>query len=85
MEVKLIYETTDGKKHSKDVAVPKKRYGLGIVKQREGVVVIGYFHKSPDTHGYGKDNYVTKYVKVPANTKAGARLKVGSRVVSKAA
>jgi hypothetical protein len=84
-EIKLLYETIDGKKHSKMVMVPEKRRELGIVKQREGIVVIGYFRKPAITHGYGSDNYVVRNISVPKNTKGGsARLKVGKRIVSRA-
>jgi len=84
-EVTLIYETLDGKKHSKKIAVPDERYGLGIYKQREGHVVIGYFKKPAETHGYGKDNYVIKHVAIPKNAKgSSARLKVGLKIISRA-
>lgn len=80
----LVYETLDGKTHSKKVSIPEKHHGLGIYKQREGVVVIGYFKNRPLTHGFGKDNYVIKNVPISKNAKGGsARLKVGLRIISK--
>jgi hypothetical protein len=84
-EIKLIYETLDGKKHSKTVMIPENRRELGIVKQREGIVVIGYFRKPAITHGYGSDNFVIRNIGVPKNTVGGsARLKVGKRIISRA-
>lgn len=81
----LVYETLDGKTHSKKVAIPEKNHSLGIYKQREGVVVIGYFKNRPLTHGFGKDNYIIKNVSISKNAKGGsARLKVGIRIISKA-
>jgi hypothetical protein len=81
----LIYETNDGKKHSKKVAIPEKHHHLGLYKQRDGVVVIGYFKNQPLTHGFGKDNYIIKNVPISKNAKGGsARLKVGIRTISKA-
>jgi hypothetical protein len=81
----LIYDLITGETRSKKIRVPKKHISLGIYKQRAGVVVIGYFLNSPKTHGYGKDNYIVKTVSIPLNTKGGsARLKVGSRIISRA-
>lgn len=81
----LVYETLDGKRHSKKVAIPEKHHHLGLYKQRDGVVVIGYFKNSPETHGFGKDNYIIKNVAISKNAKGGsARLKVGIRTISRA-
>jgi len=81
----LVYKTRDGKTHSKKVAIPEKHHSLGIYKQREGEVVIGYFKNRPLTHGFGKDNYIIKNVSISKNAEGGsARLKVGLRIISRA-
>jgi len=81
----LVYETLDGKTHSKKVSIPEKHHQLGLYKQREGVVVIGYFKNRPLTHGFGEHNYVIKNVSISKNAKGGsARLKVGIRTISRA-
>lgn len=80
----LIYETLDGKTHSKKVAIPEKHHHLGIYKQRDGVVVIGYFKNPPSTHGFGEHNYVIKNVSISKKAKGGsARLKIGIRIISR--
>lgn len=81
----LVYETLDGKIHSKKISIPEKHHHLGLYKQREGEVVIGYFKNQPLTHGFGKDNYIIKNVSISKNAKGGsARLKVGIRIISRA-
>ena len=83
---RIIYEKVGQKRlFWKEISLPKKRYGLGIVKQREGQVVIGYFLKPPEKGGWGKDNFIMKYIKLPKDTKgASARLAVGQRIISRA-
>ena len=78
----LLY-TVGGRVQSKKIPLPAQRYELGITKQREGYVLLGWFKTNPASAGYGPDNYKTRKISVPQD--AGlASLKVGGRVVSKA-
>ncbi len=81
-EATLEY-TNKGKIVTKKISVPDQRYGLGIVKVREEVVVIGWFKHNPKLAGYSKDNYFMKYVKVPYSIGSIVRLKIGDRTISK--
>jgi hypothetical protein len=86
----VLYEDFNGKKHSKEIKIPKIRYGMGITKQREGYVAIGYFSEPLYTvkQGYVGLHRRIKEIRVtlPKSTvSASARLKIGKRIVSKAA
>lgn len=78
-----ILYTVGGKERAKSIRIPAQRHGYGIYRQGDGYVQLSGFKKNPQTHGYGKPNFIDKYVKLPANA-GTARLKVGNRVISKA-
>lgn len=89
MKAEIIYEDASGKKHSKEISLPEKRFGAGITKQREGYVLISYFVEPLYTK---KDGYIglhrkyyEKRVALPLTAvDASARLKIGKRIVSRA-
>ncbi|MFA5622213.1 MAG: hypothetical protein WC948_05890 [Thermovirgaceae bacterium] len=79
-----VLYTVNGRNQSTRISVPPKRYGLGILKQRPGYVDISWFRMNPDIGGYGSDNFTIMRVPLPKNA-GPARLKVGKRILSKAA
>ena len=85
----LLYENDKGQVLKKKIRIPQKRFNIGISKQREGYVNIGYFPLPLNTkkqgytglHGQYKEIHVT----LPKSAVMGtARLKIGKRIVSRA-
>ncbi len=84
----IIFKNAAGKTISKKIKIPKKRYNLGITKQREGYVAIGYFTEPLYTKKLGYSGLHAPYTEIHVTLPRGAglaRLKIGKRIVSKAA
>lgn len=84
-EATLLYDV-NGRQQSKKIKLPAQRIGLGILKQREGYVIISYWKTDPDVAIHAgsaavRKSFVEKVVNIPSNA-GQARLKVGNRVIS---